>query len=718
MRNFTLFILAVFLSSPAWCQRLCGTEIAVQEQIKENPSLQVLRDKVDARNRSKISAIKLNRATAKTTNVYNTVTIPVVVHIVLTDPTIVTDAQVQSQIDVLNKDYAAINTDTSILPAVWKSLVGNAQIQFCLAQRTPAGEVTNGIDRVKTTVATFSSATAAKAVKFASSGGANQWDGDKYLNIWVTHLEKSYLGIATFPNLYADNQQGVVIEYSGFGTTGSAAYPYNKGRTATHEIGHYFNLRHIWGDEDACAADDGIDDTPKQAKSTYGCPAWPQVDMCSSSSPGYMFENYMDYSDDACLVLFTTEQVDVIRATLTDDRSSLLSSDGCTPLNLKTLDAEVENVITPLDQQCDASITPSVVLKNMGLTTLTKANINYQTDAGTVYTTSWTGSLAALKTDTVSLTTSTVDVGEHILKAWTVLPNGGTDDDATNDTAWTALSYYNNITFPLKEGFESTTFPPAGWEIYNPDGGYTWQRTSVSRGDSSYYAIEMRNYVYDATGETDDIRTPTIDPGGVDSVFLFFDVAAATYNNVNGADSSENAWDKLLVMTTSDCSLTYDTLYSKSAKSLVTITNPVTSEFTPTAAQWRRDSVNLTPIIKQGQFRVVFRNVGNNQNNIYLDNVNIITRSTLPYLKEKGITVGPVPTSGLLYVTFLEVPDNLDFIGIYNTSGQLIAKQRGSNIDGSNRFTFDLVNEPNGVYFVKLIYRNTKAKTYKIIKVN
>lgn len=716
MRNFTLFILTVFLSLPAWAQRQCGTEIAVQEQIKENPSLQVLRDKIEARNRSKISAIKLTRAEAKTTATYNTVTIPVVVHIVLQNPSAVTDAQVQSQIDVLNRDYAALNTDTSILPSVWKTLVGDAKIQFCLAQRTPSGEVTSGIERVTTTKSSFSITSAAKAVKFASSSGADQWDGTKYLNIWVCHLESGYLGVATFPGLYADNQQGVVIDYTGFGTTGTAASPYNKGRTATHEIGHYFNLRHIWGDEDACAADDGIDDTPKQAKATYGCPAWPQVDQCATSNPGYMFENYMDYSDDACLVLFTTEQVDVIRATLTDDRASLLTSDGCTPLNLKTLDAEVESVITPYNQQCDASITPTVILKNFGLTTLTKVNINYQVDDGTVYTTAWTGSLAALKTDTVSLANSTLDVGEHILKAFTTLPNGSADDDATNDTAWTTTSYYNNITFPLKEGFESSTFPPAGWEISNPDGSYTWERTAVTRGDSSYYAIEMRNLAYDVNGEIDDIRTPTIDPSGADSIFLFFDVAAATYSDVNS--STNDLWDSLLVMTTSDCSQTYDTLYNKWGKTLVTTTTPMTSEFVPTAAQWRRDSINLTPIIKKGQFRVVFRNVSNAENNIYLDNINIITRSTPAYLKEKGIAVGPVPTSGQVYVTFLEVPDNLDFIGVYNTSGQLIAKQRGSNIDGSNRFTFDLVNEPNGVYFVKLIYRNSKAKTYKIIKVN
>jgi hypothetical protein len=716
LRNFTLFILTIFLSLPAWSQRKCGTETAVLQKIQENPSLQALRDRDESRIQSKTRAIRQLNGAAKTAG-YTSVTIPVVVHIVMQDPTLVTDAQVQSQIDVLNQDYAALNPDVNILPSVWRSLVGDAQLQFCLAQQDPEGALTNGIHRVRTNTRSFSIDNAAKAVKFSSSGGTNQWDNNRYLNIWVTVLSGGYLGVATFPNLYNDNEQGVVIDYRGFGTTGSAAAPYDLGRTGTHEVGHYFNLRHIWGDEDLCAADDGVDDTPKQAEATYGTASWPKTDICTGTSPGIMFYNYMDYTDDEQLVLFTTQQVDRIRTTLSDDRYALMSSDACIPLNLKALDAQVFSVLSPFGQVCDQGITPVVVLKNMGSTPLTAVDINYKTDAGTTYTLKWTGRLTALKSDTITLGSSDVTVGEHILRAFTSAPNGGADEDATNDTAYTTLSYYNDAVLPISEGFESSTFPPAGWEIVNPDGRYTWEQTSAAGSQGSGHSIVMHNLAYEKNGAIDDIRTPVINPAGTDSIFLFFDVAAATYSNHTGKVTNDT-WDSLYVLTTADCGLSFDTLYAKGGATLATKADSITTEYVPAAGEWRRDSVNLTPILQKGAFRIVFRNLCNAENNVYLDNVNIVAKSALPALKEKGVIITPNPTSGLIYITFLGTPENLDHIGIYNSSGVLVATRQGSYIDSNNRFTFDLVNEPNGVYFVKLFYRNNKGKAYKILKVN
>lgn len=717
MRNFTLFILTIFLSLPAWSQRKCGTETAILQKIQENPSLQAVRDRDESRIQSKTRAIRQLNAAAKAAAGYTSVTIPVVVHIVMQDTTLVTDAQVQSQIEVLNRDYAALNPDVSILPSVWRSLVGDAQIQFCLAQQDPEGALTNGIHRVRTNARSFSIDGAARSVKFATTGGTAQWDNNRYLNIWVTVLSGGYLGVATFPNLYNDNEQGVVIDYRGFGTTGSAEAPYNLGRTGTHEVGHYFNLRHIWGDEDFCAADDGVDDTPKQAKATYGTANWPLLDSCTKTSPGIMFYNYMDYTDDEQLVLFTTEQVDRMRTTLSDDRYALMSSDACMPLNLKALDAQVTSVLSPFGQVCDQGIAPVVVLKNMGTTPLTAVDINYKTDAGTTYTLKWTGRLTALKSDTVTLGSSDVIVGEHILRAFTSAPNGGTDEDATNDTAYTTLSYYNNAVLPVSEGFEGSTFPPVGWEIVNPDGRYTWEQTSAAGSQGSSHSIVMHNLAYEQNGAIDDIRTPVIDPAGADSMFLFFDRAAATYSNHTGKVTN-NTWDSLYVLTTADCGISFDTVYAKGGATLATKADSITTEYVPPASEWRRDSVNLTPILQKGAFRIVFRNLCNAENNVYLDNINIVAKSALPALKEKGVIITPNPTSGLIYITFLGTPGNLDHIGIYNSNGVLVATRAGSYIDSNNRFTFDLVNEPNGVYFVKLFYRNNKGKAYKILKVN
>jgi hypothetical protein len=710
LRNFTLFILTIFYVFPALAQRNCGTETAILQKIQEDPSLLQVRQQKEARLRDAVARLKINKAQLKTA--YSTVTIPVVVHIVLKNPSSVTDAQVLSQIEVLNADYIAGNTDISKLPAAWQPLVGNSSLQYCLAQRTPDGSPTTGIERVTTTKNNFSINNAAQAVKFASSGGADIWDSQNYLNIWVCDLADDYLGVATLPGLYPANQEGVAIDYTGFGTSGTAASPYNKGRTAVHEIGHYFSLRHTWGDESACAADDGIDDTPLQGTYTYGCPAFPVTDRCTVDSPGIMFNNYMDYADDACMLLFTAEQVDRMRVSLDDDHASLLNSTACQPVNLFSNDAQITEILSPSGQICDNSITPQIVLKNKGLTTLTAVTISHQTVNGDIQTFNWTGSLAVLKSDTLFLPNSAPGTGANVLKVYTSQPNGVTDEDTSNDTMSVNFQYYADATLPFTEGFEGTTFPPTGWEIMNYDDSYTWEVTTDAAKTGSK-SIVMHNMDYNTNGEKDDIFSPQFDPTGKDSVFLYFDVAAASFS---GASSSNNLWDSLLVLTTSDCGVTFDSLYQKGGPSFLTHKQAVNGEFIPTAAEWRTDSVNLTPIIKKGQFRVVFRNISNAENNIYIDNINLKTKSTQPYLKEHGYTVGPNPTNGQVYITFLEVPTTLEYVALYNTLGQLVAKQAGSSINSSNRFIFDLVNEPNGIYFVKLIYRNS-VKTIKITKV-
>lgn len=711
MRNFTLFILAVLYVLPTLGQRKCGTEEGMLQLIASNPALQKVRERKEIHLQEMTRTIKQSRAQMRTT--YPVVTIPVVVHIVLKNPSLVTDEQVQSQIDALNRDYAAANTDLSGLPHAWQPRLGQANIQFCLAQRTPDNDPTNGIERITTTRSSFDVSNSASTVKHVSSGGADAWDSNNYLNIWVCNLADNYLGIATFPDGYVASEQGVVINYIGFGTTGSARAPYNMGRTTVHEIGHFFSLRHIWGDESGCAVDDGIDDTPRQGNYTYNCPAFPLKDACSVDSPGIMFNNYMDYSDDACMLLFTSDQVDRMRLSLNEDRASLLSSHACLPLNLLDNDATLLNVVVPSGQICENSITPAVLLKNQGKNTLTSVKINYLVDNGNVLTYNWTGSLPALKSTTVQLSNSIPGEGLHILKAYTSSPNNVSDSDPANDTAWSTFQYYADAEFPFAEGFEGNTFPPTGWEIKNYDNSYTWEITSDA-ARSGTKSIVMHNLAYNTNDAIDDIISPTFDPSGKDSVFLFFDVAAAAYSSING---SNPVWDSLQIFTTSDCGETLDSLYKKGGAGLLTRRQPVTGEFIPTAAEWRRDSINLTPIISKGRFRVIFRNISNAENNIYLDNINIVTKSTLPYLLEKGLTIGPVPTANQLFITFLKVPEDLDHIAIYNTSGQLVARQPGSSINNSNRFIFDLVNEPNGIYFVKLIYRNN-VKTIKITKVN
>ena len=252
------------------------------------------------------------------------VTIPVVVHVLYnTSAQNISDAQVQSQIDVLNSDYHKLNADRSNVPSVFAGLIADAGVQFVLAKRDPNGLATTGIIHKSTSATSFDTS---DKMKFSSQGGDDAWPASAYLNLWACNLGGGLLGYAQFPGGAAATD-GVAILYTSFGSGGSAVSPYNLGRTATHEVGHWLNLRHIWGD--ANCGDDMVSDTPTQQTSNYSCPAFPHV-TCSNGPNGDMFMNYMDYVDDACMQMFSSGQGDRMDALFASGgaRVSLLTSQG------------------------------------------------------------------------------------------------------------------------------------------------------------------------------------------------------------------------------------------------------------------------------------------------------------------------------------------------------------------------------------------------------
>jgi hypothetical protein len=247
------------------------------------------------------------------------VTISVVVHVVYrTEEENISDAQVQSQIKALNRDYRAKNADKRKVPADWKGLVTDTNIQFALATKDPTGKQTTGITRTETTASSFRPDDGVKSKK---TGGVDPWPTDSYLNLWVCNLGEGLLGYAQFPGGPAA-RDGVVILYTAFGTQGTAKAPYDKGRTATHEVGHFFNLRHIWGDRNDCSGNDFVADTPPAQQANFGKPAFPHI-TCNNGPDGDMFMNYMDYVDDDAMVMFSTGQVARMNATLAGPRKRL-----------------------------------------------------------------------------------------------------------------------------------------------------------------------------------------------------------------------------------------------------------------------------------------------------------------------------------------------------------------------------------------------------------
>jgi hypothetical protein len=296
--------------------RQCGVQQVTERLYELDPNLRGRHQRIEDECRRSIAKGEAQRVWRKL------ITIQVVVHVVAkTDEENISDEQIESQIEVLNQDYRGTNADRSKVPDVWAGLAADPNLQFALATKDPKGKPTNGITRVQTTRDSFGTG---DSVKTKAGGGTPPWATDRYLNLWVCNLGEGLLGYAQFPGGPA-RTDGVVILYTAFGTKGAAADPFNLGRTATHEVGHYLNLRHIWADSNDCSGSDQVSDTPRAQMPNYGKPDFPHI-SCNNGPNGDMFMDYMDYVDDAAMFMFTQGQAARMNATLAGPRKKLAAA--------------------------------------------------------------------------------------------------------------------------------------------------------------------------------------------------------------------------------------------------------------------------------------------------------------------------------------------------------------------------------------------------------
>ncbi|MEP6594530.1 MAG: M43 family zinc metalloprotease [Ginsengibacter sp.] len=312
---------------PCSAQRICATYDYVQkqpQQLYKRPSLQ--------------NAEGAGRDTLPG----EVITVPVVIHLLYNNAIQnITDIQILSQLEALNKDYRRLNNVQNI-PDAFATLAADSKIVFCLAKTDPSGKPANGIIHKFTKTANW---LANDAMKFSASGGDDAWDSKRYLNIWVCNLFGKNLGYSSLPGSPAD-KDGVVIQYDVFGTTGIIRAPFDKGRTATHEVGHWLGLMHLWGD--ALCGDDMIGDTPPQKSYNNGCPSFPHASSCSINENGDMFMNFMDFTDDACMSMFSKGQVNKMRSMFATGnvRNSFLHSSECNSVLPETGSLTSDSAVT------------------------------------------------------------------------------------------------------------------------------------------------------------------------------------------------------------------------------------------------------------------------------------------------------------------------------------------------------------------------------------
>jgi hypothetical protein len=309
----------------------CISSEKMQEQLLLDPALAERRQTIEEFTQRWI-------AENEGENTRAVITIPVVVHVVYrTANQNVSDQHIYSQIAVLNEDFRLLNADASNIPSAWNNVKADTEIEFCLAVRDPNGFQTTGITRTETEVVSWNGS---DNVKSTALGGKDAWPASQYLNIWVCNIGSGLLGYAYQPGVSA-SLDGLVIGFQYFGRdVPGLSSTYNKGRTATHEIGHYFNLEHLWGGGNSnpnCNMDDFVADTPRQADPNYGCQTFPHI-TCENGPHGDMFHNYMDYGRDNCLFFFTNGQKQRMLAALNGPRASLKTSLGCVATNVSVDD--------------------------------------------------------------------------------------------------------------------------------------------------------------------------------------------------------------------------------------------------------------------------------------------------------------------------------------------------------------------------------------------
>jgi hypothetical protein len=378
-----------------------------------------------------------------------------------------------------------------------------------------------------------------------------------------------------------------------------------------------------------------------------------------------------------------------------------------------TRDIEVVSIDKPRGAECETDITPSAIVKNLGIETITAFSVAYRIDSGTVQTTDVTG-IHLAKNDTihVSLPPATgLSTGQHTIQVYTLNPvssTGSGDQVTLNDTLNKGFGIAGIIAAPLNEGFESSNFPPVGWVNVNVDADTTWVRTGT--GSNSTASAFVNNFKYFLTGRIDELYSPQVNYSGVDSVTLSFDVAAAAPTNGSPTDTLE-------VLITKDCGNTFTSIYKKWGSDLQTVPNELAVPFTPLdPSQWRTETIDLTNIAPTGPIQIVFRNTNNNKNNIYIDNVNLKTKILPGRLKREGMIIFPNPFHSQFTVWHYQIPSKLKFISVFNSLGQLVwNKQFNSN--ALKQEVVDLSTRSSGVYIVKLGYTDSNYDTsVKVVK--
>ncbi|MEO1253505.1 MAG: choice-of-anchor J domain-containing protein [Bacteroidota bacterium] len=552
--------------------------------------------------------------------------IPIVVHVFHKGEPIgsgvnLSEERILAQIDSLNADFRRLNADTINTPMIFRPIAADVEINFVLAKQDPDGNPTNGIVRLQGSRNTYRSNSHRPLLRSESF-----WPATNYLNVYVVDLQV-FLGYASFPLISLEGNKnekedyifdGVLVDYEYFGVNPSAPSFQSFGRTLTHEIGHYLGLRHIWGDGN-CSIDDFVDDTPlaDDDNGNYTSPCtFPNPNdsrVCESGEPE-MFQNYMDYTDDICMNLFTEGQKTRMRIVMENaqNRPSLTTSPGLIEPNRFLDDLAITEILDPNFALCETGTLPQVVVTNYGTNEVTSYDIQLLIDGNHVGSPERiTTILLPLESDTVAFDMQTVTALTSITFEITGV-NENTDGNISNNSFSRIVSNTSSNDLPFIENFEDLPGVLGNYGNNQP-----WEIVNAPKDVSTNQAMVFKSHNNTQWfGENTILKTPIMDLTGISAGDLLFSYAHA---NV-----SEEFYDGLMVKASVDCGETFpDIIFSSFGTDLSTAGESDTY-FTPAnQLEWVDTLISITEYRDIDGVQFAFVGLNGSGNNIYLDDIQV-----------------------------------------------------------------------------------------------
>ena len=606
-----LFLLSFLIFHLSFSQERCGSVAPSSEKFENWISTKI--------------AERRSRALFPQVTIYQ---IPVVVHVFHKGEPIGTgvnlsDERIKAQIDSLTADFRRMNADTINTPSVFRSAAADIEIEFVLARQDPAGNPTNGIVRLQSSQDVYLARSDQLLLRSES-----YWPPKNYLNIVVTDLQR-IIGYASFPRISIDGISksekdyifdGVVVDFHYFGVNLSTPTFDSYGRTLTHEVGHYLGLRHIWGDGN-CNADDFVDDTPLADKNNgnYTSPCtFPNPDdrrVCVLGEPE-MFQNYMDFTDDICMNLFTNGQKTRMRTVMDNapNRTSLISSPGLIEPPRFLNDLAAVNVLSPKYGECSSSIIPAIRIENHGTNEVTSFDVQLLINGSPIESLqNISTSLLPLSSDTISFSAQVLSGTPATISFEINNVNGGTDGNHSNNSITKIISSTGTINFSFNEDFESTL------QIIGENGArFPWEVVNAPKNTPSNQAFIFK--AHDNTewfGESTIFKTPVFDLTDLPSGILLF-----SYAYVNPPN---RFYDGLMVKVSVDCGETFpDIIFSSFGPDLATASK-TDSYFTPAnQLEWIDTLLSITDYRDIDGVQFAFAGINGSGNNIYIDDIQVV----------------------------------------------------------------------------------------------